>query len=84
MTPQRPIRQGRGHRDDHNAQMLTWLRTHRGMSLRGLAKAVGISPGYLHDLESGRRPISVALLPRLSVALDCTPSVIMHGQEDAA
>jgi transcriptional regulator with XRE-family HTH domain len=66
--------------------MLAWLRVSRGFSLRALAKAVGISPGYLHDLESGRRPVTTRLLQRLAVALDCAPTLLRPEAEpgDAA
>jgi transcriptional regulator with XRE-family HTH domain len=80
MTAQpRPSRQGRGHREDHDRQALTFLRKNRGWSLKTMAKEIGISPGYLHNLESGYRPLPPYLVERIAAVLDCPPSFFMRN-----
>jgi DNA-binding XRE family transcriptional regulator len=53
--------------EGHNP-VLVW-REHRGLSQRALAKAAGISPGHLSDIEHGRRSGSVDALKRIAAAL---------------
>ncbi|EWM14402.1 helix-turn-helix domain-containing protein [Kutzneria sp. 744] len=51
---------GRGSRTEGAAalfgQELRRLRQHRGLSLRGLSKVIGFTPGYLSKVENGRPP----------------------------
>jgi DNA-binding XRE family transcriptional regulator len=49
-------------------RVLVW-REHRGLSQRALAKAAGVSPGHLSDIEHGRRSGSVDALKRIAAAL---------------
>ncbi|MBP7339715.1 helix-turn-helix domain-containing protein [Niveispirillum sp.] len=44
-------------------------REHRGMTARALAAAAGIATGYLSEIETGRKPGSVAALKALATAL---------------
>jgi len=46
------------------------LREHRGMTLRALAEAAKLPPGYLSEIETGRKPGSARALARLARALD--------------
>lgn len=57
-------------------------RDHRGLSVRGLAGAAGISSGYLTDIENGRKPGSAEALSRLATALDVPMEELMHKQRD--
>lgn len=45
------------------ATYLSEQKSAKGMTLTGLAQAVGLSPSQLHDIKSGRRraPLAVAL-----------------------
>ncbi len=50
------------------------LRQARGLTLRALAEASGLSPRFLMDVESGRANISVRRLAHLADALHTTPA----------
>ena len=45
------------------------LREERGLTQRALAKAMGISPSYVNQLESNLRPVTPAVLQKLTDAL---------------
>lgn len=45
------------------------FRQHRGLSQRALAKECDISPSYLSEIESGRKPGSVDAMVKLSKTL---------------
>ena len=53
------------------AMALRGLRTKEGITQQQLAEALGISQGRLSELESGVRPISVAMAKRIGKAYDC-------------
>jgi hypothetical protein len=48
---------------------LTVWREHRGMTLRALADAAGLDPGYLSQLENRKRAGPVATMKKLAAAL---------------
>ena len=48
---------------------ITVWREHRGMTLRALADAAGLDPGYLSQLEHGKRAGPVATIKKLATAL---------------
>lgn len=48
---------------------VTIFRERAGMSKRALANIAGISPSYLTEIESGKKPGSVAALGKLARAL---------------
>ena len=48
---------------------ITVWREHRGMTLRALAEAAGFDPGYLSQLENGKRTGPVATLKKLATVL---------------
>lgn len=59
----------------------TWLelrviREKDGHSLTSLAAKVGMSLGYLSDLENGKRDPSAAITKRLAIALNVPVSVL--------
>lgn len=45
-------------------------RDYRGLKARALAEAASVSPSYLSDIESGRKPGSTRALKRLAAVLD--------------
>jgi DNA-binding XRE family transcriptional regulator len=45
-------------------------REHRGMTQRALAAKSGVQPGYLSEIESGKKPGSVKALAAIARALD--------------
>jgi ribosome-binding protein aMBF1 (putative translation factor) len=53
---------------DGESPIRVW-RDKRGLSQRALAKMAGMQPGYLAEIETGRRPGSADALNRLSTAL---------------
>ena len=48
---------------------ITVWREHRGMTLRALAEAAGLDPGYLSQLENRKRAGPVATMKKLAAAL---------------
>jgi transcriptional regulator with XRE-family HTH domain len=66
----------------HNANMVPaphrWFlrewRTHRGYTLERLAEMVGMSVGYLSDLEKGKRRWNQDHLEAFATALQCEPA----------
>jgi hypothetical protein len=48
---------------------ITVWREHRGMTLRALAEATGLDPGYLSQLENRKRVGPVATMKKLAAAL---------------
>jgi DNA-binding XRE family transcriptional regulator len=44
-------------------------RAHRGMTAHDLAKAAGLAPSYLSEIETGKKPGSVDAIARLARAL---------------
>lgn len=48
------------------------LREYRGLSVRGLAGIADLSPGYLSDIENGKRTGPTATMRRLAEALNVT------------
>ena len=59
------------HEDAPPAVRLRGLRTKEGITQQELAAALGISQGRLSELESGARPISVAMAKRIGEAYGC-------------
>lgn len=53
------------------------LREVRGMSLRSLAAAAGVSSSFLSQLENGRTNASVASLRKIAAALGVTPAQLL-------
>ena len=48
---------------------LVAFRTHRGLTLRELARRAGISSSYLSEIERGRKPGAAAALAKIAAAL---------------
>jgi antitoxin component HigA of HigAB toxin-antitoxin module len=48
---------------------VTVLRKHRAFTVRGLAEVAGVSPSYLSEIESGKKPGSFDAMARLAAAL---------------
>jgi transcriptional regulator with XRE-family HTH domain len=53
------------------------------MSQEDLAEALGISQGYLSNLERGQRSLDVKLLERIAQALKCSMAALL-GEEGKA
>ena len=54
---------------DGGSPLRVW-RKHRAFTLDALAERVGVSKGYLSQIENGRKPGTLGLLRRLAGALD--------------
>lgn len=59
------------------------LRTERGLSLRGLAQASGVSERYLSELEAGRGNISILRLSAVASALGSSGGALLLEAERA-
>jgi transcriptional regulator with XRE-family HTH domain len=55
------------------------LRYQRGLTQHELAWKAGIAPGYLLQIEVGRRDPSLSVIKRLARALDVTPGQVLDG-----
>jgi len=65
-------------------QELRVVRTKDGHSLASLAKASGVSLGYLSDLEGGHRWPNPTQVKKLALALNCPVSVLeRHRTSDS-
>ncbi|MBG6121816.1 DNA-binding Xre family transcriptional regulator [Corynebacterium aquatimens] len=53
------------------------FRADKGVSLRALAAQARVSPGYISELERGRKEVSSELLASLCAALDTTVSDVL-------
>lgn len=56
------------------------LKTRRvelGLSQSEIARRIGVDPGYISDLERGKRNPNLQRLAPLAVALDTTPSALL-------
>jgi DNA-binding XRE family transcriptional regulator len=56
-------------------------RAHRGLSQRALAEKAGVQPGYLSEIESGKKPGSVKALAALARALDVEVEDLIGREE---
>lgn len=56
---------------------LRQLREERGLSQSALARLLGTTPGYICDMERGRRGVNLATLAKLASALDVTPPTLI-------
>ncbi|WP_025135123.1 cupin domain-containing protein [Leucobacter sp. PH1c] len=64
--------------DDHQlGQRVAGFRELRGMSLRALAAAAGVSSSFLSQLENGRTNASVASLRKIAAALGVSPAQLL-------
>lgn len=65
-----------------NRWALATVRKLRNQRAAAVARAAGISPGYLHDLESGRRKGAVAakIAEDLAAALDVDVEAITYPE----
>ena len=52
------------------------FREHRGLGVRQLAGAAGVSSSYLSEIESGVKPGSFECMRRLAVALDVSMDLL--------
>lgn len=70
---------------DRVGQTVRTMRELRGVKADELATQVGISRPYLANIEAGRKPLTPALLVRISDALHVPQIAILDGRvEDAA
>lgn len=58
------------------------VRTARGMTLRGLARALGVSPATVSQIENGRTRLSVVRLERVAAILEVTVPEILDAPVD--
>ena len=55
---------------------LSAFRSYRGLTLRQLAEATGLTPGYISEIERGIKSGSVSALSRLAATLDTRIDVL--------
>lgn len=51
------------------------------MSSKELAKALGVSPGFMSMVERGKRGMKKALVPKAAELLKCSPIVLNDPRE---
>jgi ribosome-binding protein aMBF1 (putative translation factor) len=68
----------------HFARRIQTLRHARGLGQVGLAKAAGISRGYLARIEIGRHWPSLEVIEKLAKALKVKPSALLeYGKKES-
>ncbi len=60
---------------------LRQLRAERGLTQAGLARLIEISPSYLNQIEHDQRPLTVAVLVKLTSALELDPGELADGAD---
>lgn len=58
---------------------LQQVRTARGQGLRALARAAGLTPTGISNIESGKAMPSVATVEKLAKAFGCDPCWLAYG-----
>lgn len=61
-----------------NPAALTAIRERSGYKKAQLASMVGISPGYLTELEQGKKPGSPDVIKRIADALSCPIAALIE------
>ena len=56
----------------------------RGYTLDSLAERVGVSKGYLSQIENGRKPGTLGILRRISIVLSVTIDDLVEWNEEEA
>ena len=56
----------------------------RGFTLESLAERVGVSKGYLSQIENGRKPGTLGILRRISIVLSVTIDDLVEWNEEEA
>jgi transcriptional regulator with XRE-family HTH domain len=56
------------------------LRTAKGLTVEELAARVGISKGYLSEIERGVKVVNSRRMDQLAAALECRPSDLLADQ----
>ena len=57
------------------------LRAERGLSQTAMAQALGLSPSYLNQIEQNQRPLTVAVLLKISRALGVDVQAFSEDEE---
>ncbi|MDE2867162.1 MAG: helix-turn-helix transcriptional regulator [Chloroflexota bacterium] len=57
------------------------FRTHRGLTLRELARRAGISPSYLSEIERSLKPGSAATLAKIAATLNTTIDTLLTDSD---
>lgn len=69
---------------DHDPAALRWARKQAGQTQAWLAAELGISPGHMSEIESGKRNATPANIRKIAKLLGCPRSVIEAKQPVAA
>lgn len=72
---------------DHDPESLVWARKQAGFTQKYVAEQLGISPGHMSEIESGKRNATPANLKKLAKLLNCPRAVLARkyaAAEDAA
>ena len=60
------------------------IRLARKIGQRELARQVGVSAPFMHDLECGNRNARLETMQKIATALDCTVEELKDGERDGA
>lgn len=77
MTPDKPIETIYADAKKLLGEKLTALRKRKGLTQFELAIAVGMSPGYIGDIERGANNPTLETLMRIMIAVDGTPTELI-------
>lgn len=69
---------------DHDPASLVWARKQAGFTQKELAEAIGVSPGHMSEIESGKRNLTPKNLGKTAKLLNCPRAVLESKVEVAA
>jgi len=79
-TPARPIQDGFMFDSLIVGRRIRQLRTDRGMTLDGLARAIGRAPSQVSVVENGKREVKLGELQRFAAALNVSPEQLLSAE----
>lgn len=68
---------------DHDPESLVWARKQAGFTQKELAEALGVSPGHMSEIESGKRNLTPKNLAKAAKVLNCPRAVIAANSRPA-
>lgn len=69
---------------DHDPASLRWARKQAGQTQAWLAQQLGVSPGHMSEIESGKRNATPANIRKIAKLLGCPRAAIEAKQAVAA
>lgn len=60
----------------HDPASLVWVRTQAKITQRAVAQHLGVSPGHMSEIESGKRNLTAKNLAKVAKFLSVPPSIL--------